>query len=264
MNVWCIYFLISWILYKLTYRTLLYISKHTNGICLLESWIISSHLPFFVPFPTDSLTMPRGDHFGLREEWGHPRRQPRPCRTSKAKREDVECCGQRGHRGGRRSETRRSRWQKRIYGWLGHNQTVFFWGGGCFLRPQNKTERNEVFFFLAVTHFVTVWFTDVDESCCQKTTYQDWRMEEGTPSWNKGKQLRSNEGNNLFQIHQIIIYSFTDPQNMAPSGPREVWRDDKPSATRYQNWHGTSYLKWFEPGLGWWKPWLNTSKLRSG
>ena len=76
-------------------------------------------------------------------------------------------------------------------------------------------------FFLAVAHLVTVcgWIM-----LPKKPTYQDWRMEEGTPSWNKGKQLHSDEGNSLLQIHQVIIYSFTDPK-MCFLGHRKVWLD---------------------------------------
>ena len=72
---------------------------------------------------------------------------------------------------------------------------------------QNKKE-NEASFGGVATFCDGMWMNHA----AKRTTYQDWRMEEGTPSWNKGKQLHSNEGNSLLQIHQVIIYSFTDPK----------------------------------------------------
>lgn len=270
MNVLCVYCFIRWIYWYYW---------HIARIKTYKMYLLLGKLNHFQPFLFCSFTnkgffssiprgvfhqpVPRGYHFSLREEWGHPSLR-RPCRTPTAKREDVECCGQCGHRGGRRSKTRRSRWQKRIYGWLGHNQTVFF-----FEASWEKTRKKMRLLFGGCRFCDGMWMNHA----AKKTTYQDWRMEEGTPSWNKGKQLHSNEGNSLLQIHQVIIYSFTDPKMCFLGTSEGLTRLDdngmyhgefvfavvSPSATRYQNWHCTSYLKWFEPGLGWWKLLLKAS-----
>ena len=52
-------------------------------------------------------------------------------------------------------------------GFMGNLVTTnVFFLGGCFLRPPSQKQKETEASFLAVKDFVTVWFRDVDESCC--------------------------------------------------------------------------------------------------
>lgn len=192
---------------------ILHVSKHIKCICFLESWTIFSHF-FFVPLPTrafffhhrggffhhpclEATTSVFGKSEVIQVYEGLAERQRRNEKTlSAAANVAIEA-----------EEEARQEGQGDKRGFMGDLVTTkpFFFGG--FLR-RNKKE-NEASFGGAVARFVDgMWMNHA----AKKTTYRDLRMEEGTPSWNKGKQLHFNEGNSLLQIHRVIIYSFTDPK----------------------------------------------------